>query len=124
SGVPGMSSRKPGMSPEKIAIAVAVTIAAMAGICAMKNVTGTSNAVAMVAVNPGTAPTNKPNSEAPSMTTMLYGSSTIANACDQAGLIMSSLPGERLQYAPRQGHLEQLIKAVMNAQRQDDRKRQ
>src|SRR5947208_9088711 len=84
-----MRSKQPGMSPENIAIAVAVTIAAMAGIGAMKNVTGTSNAVAMVAVNPGTAPTNKPNSEAPSMTTMLYGSSTIANACDQAGLMMS-----------------------------------
>ena len=41
------------MSPEKIAIAVAVTIAAMAGIGAMKNVTGTSSAVAIVAVKPG-----------------------------------------------------------------------
>ena len=41
------------MSPEKIAIAVAVTIAAIAGIGAMKNVTGTSSAVAIVAVRPG-----------------------------------------------------------------------
>ena len=48
------------MSPEKIAIAVAVTIAAIAGIGAMKKVTGTSSAVAMVAVSPGTAPTNRP----------------------------------------------------------------
>src|SRR5205085_8711696 len=119
-----MRSRQLGISPAKIAIAVAVTMAAIAGTGAMKNVTGTSSAVAIVAVNPGTAPTNKPNSEAPSMTTMLYGSNTIANACDQAGLMMSSLPGKRLQHAPRQGHLEQLIKAVMNAQRQDDRKRQ
>ena len=48
------------MSPEKIAIAVAVTIAAIAGIGAMKNVTGTSSAMAIVAVRPGTAPTNSP----------------------------------------------------------------
>ncbi len=59
------------MSPEKIAIAVAVTIAAIAGIGAMKKVTGTSNAVAMVAVSPGTAPTNNPNNDAISITKML-----------------------------------------------------
>jgi hypothetical protein len=41
------------MSPAKIAIAVAVTIAAMAGIGAMKNVIGTRSAVAIVAVRPG-----------------------------------------------------------------------
>ena len=69
--MPGMRSRQPGMSPEKIAIAVAVTIAAMAGIGAMKNVTGTSSAVAIVAVSPGTAPTKRPNTEAPNMTRML-----------------------------------------------------
>ena len=55
-----MRSSAPGMSPEKIAIAVAVTIAATAGTGGMKNVTGTSSAVAMVAVNPGIAPTNRP----------------------------------------------------------------
>ena len=82
--MPGMRSRQPGMSPEKIAIAVAVTIAAMAGIGAMKKVTGTSSAVAIVAVRPGTAPTKRPNSEAPSITRMLYGSKTIAKACSQA----------------------------------------
>ena len=38
------------MSPAKIAIAVAVTMAAMAGTGSMKKVTGTSSAVAMVAV--------------------------------------------------------------------------
>ena len=68
------------MSPEKIAIAVAVTIAAIAGIGAMKNVTGTSSAVAIVAVSPGTAPTNRPNSDASSITRMVYGSNTIAKA--------------------------------------------
>ncbi len=55
------------MSPEKIAIAVAVTIVAIAGIGSMKNVTGTSSAVAIVAVRPGTAPTNSPNSDARSI---------------------------------------------------------
>ena len=37
----------------------------------MKKVTGTSSAVAIVAVNPGTAPTNRPNSDAPIMTSTL-----------------------------------------------------
>ena len=56
-----MRNNAPGMSPEKIAIAVAVTIAATAGTGAMKKVIGTNNAVAMVAVNPGIQPTNNPN---------------------------------------------------------------
>ena len=79
------------MSPEKIAIAVAVTIAAIAGIGAMKKVTGTSSAVAIVAVRPGTAPTNRPNTDAPSMTSTLYGSKTRRNASAQAGLIRHRL---------------------------------
>jgi hypothetical protein len=48
------------MSPEKIAIAVAVTMAATAGTGGMKKVMGTNSAVAMVAVRPGMQPTNKP----------------------------------------------------------------
>ena len=56
------------MSPEKMAIAVAVTIAATAGTGGMKKVTGTSSAVAMVAVSPGTAPTNRPYSAEKKMT--------------------------------------------------------
>ena len=55
-----MRINAPGMSPENIAIAVAVTMDAMAGTGGMKKVTGTSSAVAMVAVRPGTAPTNRP----------------------------------------------------------------
>ena len=55
-----MRSSALGMSPEKMAIAVAVTMAATAGTGAMKKVTGTSSAVAMVAVSPGMAPTNRP----------------------------------------------------------------
>src|SRR5436190_22178705 len=79
-GVPGMRSRLPGMSPEKIAIAVAVTMAAIAMIGGMKNVTGTSSAVAIVAVRPGTAPTNSPNSDDAIITITVFGSKTIWNA--------------------------------------------
>src|SRR5258706_8613503 len=107
-----MRNRHPGMSPAKIAIAVAVTMAAMAGIGAMKNVTGTRSAVAIVAVRPGIAPTKRPNSDAASITTTLYGSSTIVNACAQAPLIVHSpsrLPDESLQQAPRQRDPEQLV---------------
>ena len=66
--MPGIRSKAPGMSPAKIAIAVAVTIEAIAGTGSMKKVTGTSSAVAMVAVRPGMAPTNSPNRAADSMT--------------------------------------------------------
>src|SRR5436190_726766 len=120
-----MRSRHPGMSPEKIAMAVAVTIAAIAGIGAMKNVTGTSSAVAIVAVSPGTAPTNNPNTDAASITKMLYGSNTSANACAQAELMHRSLwasesPCPWLQHTPRERDPEQLVEGVMNDQR--DRK--
>ena len=56
-----MRNSAPGRSPAKIAMAVAVTIEARAGTGGMKKVTGTSNAVAMVAERPGTAPMNRPN---------------------------------------------------------------
>src|ERR1700682_6053991 len=123
-----MRIRQPGISPEKIAIAVAVTMAAMAGIGAMKNVTGTSNAVAMVAVSPGTAPTNRPKSEARTMTRRLYGSNTSTNACIQASLIAiprggPRSPREPLQQAPWQRHPEHFVKAVMNDQRDHQRQR-
>ncbi len=65
------------MSPEKIAIAVAVTIAAIAMIGGMKNVTGTSSAVAIVAVSPGTAPTKSPNTDDASITMTVFGSKTM-----------------------------------------------
>ena len=67
-GVPGIRSSVPGMSPAKIAMAVAVTMAAIAGTGSMKKVTGTSSAVAMVAVRPGIAPTNMPKAAEPKMT--------------------------------------------------------
>src|SRR6188768_2936100 len=120
-----MRSRHPGMSPEKIAIAVAVTMAAIAGIGAMKKVTGTSSAVAIVAVSPGTAPTNRPNSDAPIITKMLYGSNTIEKACAQAPLMASTplSPRPPCQHAPGQRHLQQLVERVMDQQRHHDRHR-
>ena len=56
------------MSPAKIAMAVAVTMAAIAGTGSMKKVIGTRSAVAMVAVSPGMAPTNMPKQAEPAMT--------------------------------------------------------
>ena len=118
------------MSPEKIAIAVAVTMAAIAGTGAMKNVTGTSSAVAMVAVSPGTAPTKRPNSDATSITTRLYGSNTIANAWTHALLMTANpsplsrrLPRDALQKAPGERDLQQLVERVVDAQRHHERER-
>ncbi len=78
--MPGMRSRQLGISPAKIAIAVAVTMQAIAGTGGMKKVTGTSSAVAMVAVSPGTAPTNRPNIAEPRITHSTYQSNTSPNA--------------------------------------------
>ena len=58
--MPGILTRAAGMSPAKMAMASMATIAAIAGSGSMKKVNGTSKAAAMVAVNPGMAPTNKP----------------------------------------------------------------
>ena len=55
-----MRSRQPGISPAKIAIEDAVTMAATAGTAGMKNVSGTRRATAMVAESPGIAPTRRP----------------------------------------------------------------
>ena len=82
-----MRSRQLGMSPAKIAIAVAVTIEAMAGTGGMKKVTGTSSAVAIVAVSPGTAPTNKPKIADARITHSTYGSNTSQNACTRTPLM-------------------------------------
>ncbi|CAM5204694.1 hypothetical protein BTHI11S_05667 [Bosea thiooxidans] len=48
------------MSPEKIAIVLVVTIAAIGGTGGMKKVSGTSRAVAIVADRPGMQPTTRP----------------------------------------------------------------
>jgi hypothetical protein len=56
-----------------MAMAVAVTIAPSAGTGSMKNVIGTSRAVAIVAVRPGIAPTNMPNTAESRITQMTLG---------------------------------------------------
>src|SRR5262245_29745821 len=121
-GVPGMRTRQPGMSPEKIAIAVAVTIEAIAGTGGMKKVTGTRSAVAMVAVSPGTAPTNSPNTADARMTAIVYGSNTSANAVR----IASISPEDRFEHAPRERHTQQLVEQGVDherrAERDDDRR--
>ena len=58
--MPGMRSRQPGMSPEKIAMAEAVMMVATAAMGERWKVTGTSSAVAMVAERPGREPTTSP----------------------------------------------------------------
>ena len=72
--MPGMRSRAPGMSPAQMAMAVQATMAQIAGTGSIKKVTGTSSAVAMVAVSPGTAPTNRPNSDDRKITSRTWGS--------------------------------------------------
>ena len=76
-----MRSSAPGMSPAKMAMATVVTIAAIAGTGSMKKVNGTSSAVAIVAVSPGTEPTKSPNRAASSITPSTSGASTRAKAC-------------------------------------------
>ncbi len=78
--MPGILSSVPGMSPAKIAMAVAVTIEAMAGTGSMKKVIGTRSAVAMVAVRPGMAPTNIPKQAESRMTRSTQGSKTRMSA--------------------------------------------
>src|SRR5512145_1455425 len=99
-----MRSRQLGMSPAKIAIAVAVTIEAIAGTGSMKKVTGTSSAVAMVAVSPGTAPTNRPNAAEARMTQSTYGSSTRRSASKSI----------RLQQSPGQRNAQGLVERKMD----------
>src|SRR5437016_8993302 len=100
-----MRRKQLGMSPAKIAIAVAVTMDASAGTGGMKNVTGTSSAVAIVAVSPGTAPTNKPNTADTSITIIVYGSNTSAKAVRTSCIS----PGEGFEHAPRQRYAQQLV---------------
>ena len=97
------------MSPEKIAIAVAVTIAAIAGIGAMKKVTGTSSAVAIVAVSPGTAPTNRPNSDASQHHHEDVGLEAPARSACARRRPSACYQAKRLQHAPGQRHAQQLV---------------
>src|SRR5919106_6202350 len=99
-----MRNRQLGMSPAKIAIAVAVTMEAIAGTGSMKKVTGTRSAVAMVAVSPGTAPTNRPNAAEARITHSTYGSNTSASASKSIGL----------QHAPRERNAQRLVESEMD----------
>src|SRR5262245_30876461 len=119
-----MRRSAPGMSPEKIAIAVQLTMAATAGTGGMKNVTGTSSAVAMVAVRPGIAPTNRPNSEDARITPSTYGSATSAKASSMCSIMRCPLPGVAGQHTPGQRNLEQRVEDVVHQRGHDHRDRQ
>ena len=71
-------------------MAVAVTIAAIAGTGGIKNVMGTSKAVAIVALKPGMQPTNKPNNAEHKMTSKTYGSNTNQKACNKTAVVIVS----------------------------------
>jgi hypothetical protein len=86
--VPGIRSKAPGISPEKIAMAVAVTIAAIAGTGGIKKVMGTSKAVAIVALKPGIAPTKSPKRAEHKMTSNTYGSNTSQKACNKTAVVI------------------------------------
>src|ERR1051326_3863234 len=118
-----MRRKQLGMSPAKIAIAVAVTIEAIAGTGGMKKVTGTRSAVAIVAVRPGTAPTNRPNIAEPRITHSTYGSSTCASACERMEAVIA-LEGEALQDSPGQRDAQQLVERKVDDDRGDERDRQ
>src|SRR5687767_7583007 len=105
-----MRSRQLGMSPAKIAIAVAVTIEAIAGTGSMKKVTGARSAVAIVAVRPGTAPTNSPNAADARITHRTYGVNTSASASKSI----------LLQQSPRQRNAQQLVERQMDRHRGHD----
>lgn len=66
--MPGIRSSAAGMSPANSAMALVAMIAPSAGTGSIANVSGTSNAAAMVADRPGIAPTNIPKIEASRMT--------------------------------------------------------
>src|SRR3954470_19490741 len=111
-----MRRKQLGMSPAKIAMAVAVTIEAMAGTGGMKKVTGTRSAVAIVAVRPGTAPTKRPNIAEPRITHSTYGSNTCASAWERTSAVMVCVlsEGEALEYSPRQGNTQQLVEGEVD----------
>ena len=119
--MPGMRSRQLGMSPAKIAIAVAVTIEAIAGTGGMKKVTGTSSAVAIVAVRPGTAPTNRPNIAEARITHSTYG---IEDRARTPARGPQRSEGEAFEHAPGQRNAQQLVEREVDHDRGDDRDRQ
>src|SRR5690606_9178542 len=94
-GVPGMRNSAPGISPAKIAMAEHATIAPTAAVGSMKNVSGTSMAVAMVAVRPGIAPTKRPNMEAAITANNTFQVATRFNAWIKTSMARYSYQGSR-----------------------------
>src|SRR5690606_9955345 len=88
-GVPGMRRSAPGTSPAKIAMAEQATMAPTAATGSMKKVSGTSIAVAMVAVRPGTAPTKSPNIEAAMTESKTFQLATRPAACRMMSISVS-----------------------------------
>src|SRR5215208_2823815 len=117
-----MRSIAAGMSPAKIAIAVAVTIAPSAGTGDMKKVTGTRSAVAIVAVRPGIAPTNMPKAADAKITQMTKGSKTRPSAVTKASMAASLK--DRIEPAAGQRHAHQVRKEVLDQDRRPERDRQ
>src|SRR4051794_710569 len=113
-----MRSRVPGISPAKIAIAEQVTMAPIAETGDMKKVIGTRSAVAMVAVRPGTAPTNKPNRAASTMVTSTSGWKTISAA---SRIPVKESPSPRRNIAPRKRNAQQAVEAIMHHHGDSDR---
>src|SRR5215213_4027369 len=113
-----MRSSVPGMSPAKIAMAERVTIAPTAGTGSMKNVTGTSSAIAIVAVRPGMAPNTSPNKAAMRIVTSTAGWKTRPKAVPIALMAASrSWPQE----AEGQGHAQKPHEGLLDQQRREDR---
>src|SRR3546814_1429183 len=99
-----MRSKAPGISPAKIAIAVQLTIAAIAGTGCMKKVTGTSKAVAIVAESPGMAPTKRPKTDERAMTHSTSGCRIRSKAASNAVIASPQIGRQR---TARQRHQQQ-----------------
>src|SRR5215207_2021593 len=113
-----MRSSVAGMSPAKMAMAEQATIAPTAGTGSMKKVTGTSSAIAIVAVSPGIAPTKRPKIEAPRIVTITSHWNTRPNAC---WIALIGLPPHRCEQAPGQRHVELVDEQVVDGEGDDDR---
>src|SRR3979409_800533 len=112
-----MRSIAAGMSPAKIAMAVAATMAPSAGTGGMKKVMGTSNAVAMVAVRPGIAPTKMPNADDARITHRTNGSKTSLVAAISASMRPSQ---DCVQQAARQRHTQHRGEEPVDGDRRRD----
>ena len=75
-----------------MAIALVVTITAIAGTAGMKNTTGTSSAIAIAAVRPGMAPTKRPNSDDARISAMTYGSASSTSALTTCSIGYQTMP--------------------------------